>query len=422
MYQFEATNSISVSESLSDGETLVSNGGQFELGFFSPGNSTRRYLGIWYKQVPITKVVWVANRANSINNTLGILTLSTTGNLILQQNETSVWNTTSEKQAQKPIAELLDSGNLVIRNQREIDPEEGTYLWQSFDYPCGTILPGMKLGWDLRNDFERRITSWKSPDDPSPGDLSWSLVLHNYPEFYLMRRTEKYSRIGPWNGLQFSGLSDRKQSSVYDLKYVANNDLNYVSNKDEMFYSLTLKNSSAYVSATIYQTTFSISVWEKNNKNWLTTEITPRGVCERFAICGGYASCSSTNVTTCKCLHGFIPKSAQYWAANDWSGGCVRNKSLSCNNPRVEVDDVLVKYMGLKVPDTTQTLLYENIDLLLCRTMCLNNCTCTAFTNSDISGKGSGCVMWFGDLLDIRQFDTGGQDLYIRIAHEVISK
>jgi hypothetical protein len=87
-----------------------------------------------------------------------------------------------------------------------------------------------------------------------------------------------------------------------------------------------------------------------------------------------------------------------------------------------EVDDELFKYSGIKVPDTTHTLLYENIDLELCRTMCLNNCSCTAFTNSDISGKGSGCVMWFGDLIDIKQFDTGGQDLYIRVARAEIGK
>ena len=40
---------------------------------------------------------------------------------------------------------------------------------------------------------------------------------------------------------------------------------------------------------------------------------------------------------------------------------------------------------------------------------------CMAYTNSDIRGEGSGCVMWFGDLIDIRQFENDGQDLYIRM-------
>lgn len=53
---------ISRSQTLIDGESLASEEGTFELGFFSPGSSTHRYLGIWYKNIPIITVVWVANR------------------------------------------------------------------------------------------------------------------------------------------------------------------------------------------------------------------------------------------------------------------------------------------------------------------------------------------------------------------------
>ena len=52
----------------------------------------------------------------------------------------------------------------------------------------------------------------------------------------------------------------------------------------------------------------------------------------------------------------------------------------------------------------------------------MNNCTCVAYSNTDIRDGGSGCAMWFGDLIDIRQIAlTGqdanslGQDLYIRM-------
>ena len=104
--------SIGVSQSISDGMTLVSRDGTFELGFFSPGNSTKRYLGIWYKKVTMYAVVWVANRANPIDGASGILTMDTTGNLILSQNGSIVWHTNSQRQAQNPVAQLMDSGNL----------------------------------------------------------------------------------------------------------------------------------------------------------------------------------------------------------------------------------------------------------------------------------------------------------------------
>ena len=35
----------------SHGQTLVSSGGITELNFFSLGNSTRKYLGIWFTNV-----------------------------------------------------------------------------------------------------------------------------------------------------------------------------------------------------------------------------------------------------------------------------------------------------------------------------------------------------------------------------------
>jgi hypothetical protein len=82
-----ALNTISQSISLTDdGNTLVSKGGIYELGFFTPGNSNKRYLGIWYKNIPIQTVVWVANRINPINDSSGTLTLNNiTGNLVLTQ-------------------------------------------------------------------------------------------------------------------------------------------------------------------------------------------------------------------------------------------------------------------------------------------------------------------------------------------------
>ena len=94
----------------------------------------------------------------------------------------------------------------------------------------------------------------------------------------------------------------------------------------------------------------------------------------------------------------------------DWSQGCVRNKPLSCHK------DGFVKFNELKLPDTTNSWVNKSMSLKECRDKCLNNCSCMAYTNSDIRGEGSGCALWFGDLVDIRQFPAGGQELYIRMS------
>ncbi|KAL9444273.1 hypothetical protein AB3S75_017455 [Citrus x aurantiifolia] len=71
-----ASNTITSSKSLSDGRTLVSKNGSFELGFFSPGSSKNCYVRIWYKNIPVKTVVWVANRLNPINDSSGLLIIN----------------------------------------------------------------------------------------------------------------------------------------------------------------------------------------------------------------------------------------------------------------------------------------------------------------------------------------------------------
>ena len=48
------------------------------------------------------------------------------------------------------------------------------------------------------------ITAWKSPDDPSPGELSCGIELHNYPVIVMKNGSKNYDQTGPWNGIGFS--------------------------------------------------------------------------------------------------------------------------------------------------------------------------------------------------------------------------
>ncbi|KAL8510390.1 hypothetical protein ACS0TY_017272 [Phlomoides rotata] len=52
-----------------------------------------------------------------------------------------------------------------------------------------------------------------------------------------------------------------------------------------------------------------------------------------------------------------------------------------------------------------------------CRAECLKNCSCTAFANPYITNGGSGCVMWFGDLVDTRDIPGADskQNIYVRV-------
>ncbi|KAH1127735.1 hypothetical protein GYH30_016339 [Glycine max] len=392
-------------QSLSHEETIVSPNGVFELGFFPLGNSNKSYLAIRYKNYSDETFVWVANGSYPINDSSAKLTLHSSGSFVLTHNSNQVWSTSSLKVAQNPLAELLDSGNLVIREKSEANSEDKEeYLWQSFDYPSNTMLAGMKIGWDHKRKLNRRLIAWKSDDDPTPGELSWEVVLHPYPEIYMMRGKEKHHRLGPWNGLRFSGMPEMKPNPVFHYKFV--------SNEEEVTYMWTLQ-TSLITKVVLNQTSLERPrfVWSEATASWNFYSTMPGEYCDYYGVCGGNSFCSSTASPMCECLKGFTPKSPEKWNSMVRTQGCGLKSPLTCKS------DGFAQVDGLKVPDTTNTSVYESIDLEKCRTKCLKDCSCMAYTNSNISGAGSGCVMWFGDLLDIKLYPDpeSGQRLYIRL-------
>ncbi|KAM4129198.1 hypothetical protein ACJW30_01G004100 [Castanea mollissima] len=404
----DAADGIAKSESLTEGMTLVSRDGSFALGFFRPGNSGNRYLGIWYNNIPGRTVVWVANRLNPINDSSGMLMVNSSGSLVLlSQNRTVAWSANSTKKAWNPIVQLLDSGNLVLREEKEENPEK--YLWQSFDYPSDTWLPEMKIGWDLKTGLERRISAWKSPDDPSPGKLSWGVELHNYPEIVAKKGAKKFSRTGPWNGLGFSGAPNSNDNPVYTYDSVINSD--------EVYYIFHLIKKSVISRGVLNENTSSYEryIWIEADKKWITYSSRPKDRCDTYNLCGPFGNCVIGESTICQCVEGFKRKSPDTWNPDEWSKGCVRITQLSCEDK----DKIgFSKFVGLKMPDTTYSWVNGSMNLNECRVRCLNNCSCTAYANSDIKNGGRGCAMWFGDLIDIRQVAANGQypsmqDIYI---------
>ncbi|GLU09077.1 hypothetical protein SLE2022_259530 [Rubroshorea leprosula] len=397
------TDIITSSTNLSDGRTLVSSDGSFELGFFSSGSSSKgRYLGIWYKNISVQNIVWVANRCNPINDSSGILMINNTGNLVLlSQNRSVVWASNSKREAQNPVVQLLDSGNLVLQDR--IAGKSETFLWQSFDYPTDSWLPGMKFGWDLSTGLNRRLSAWKSPDDPCPGDLSYGMEVFNYPDLVMWKGSKKYYRVGNWNGIAASGLPRTVPNPFFTM--------NLISNEKEVYLIYYPKTKSVITRLFLNQTSSSAEriIWNEEGRTWIVYSRFPSDDCDNYGTCGTYGTCLNVAIPPCQCLKGFKLKS-QNWHSVDWSQGCVRNNPLNCQK-----GDGFKKFGALKVPDAAHSWVNKSMDLNECRVKCLENCSCMAYTTLDIK-EDRGCVIWFGDLIDLKQIQSAGQDLYIRMS------
>ncbi|KAL3729980.1 hypothetical protein ACJRO7_027044 [Eucalyptus globulus] len=377
-----ALDSISAGENITDGQTIVSAGGKFELGFFSPGSSKNRYVGIWYKKIPDRRVVWVANRENPLSDSSGVLKLTPQGVLtLLNRTNGVIWSCNVSRLAQNPITQLLDSANFVVKegNDNELDDA----IWQSFDHPCDSFLAGMKFGIDRAKGLDRYLTSWKSTDDPSPGDFTYRLDSLGYPQLILRNRSV----------VQYRGVPQLKPNPVYKFGFIFN--------KNEIYYYFNILNSSIT----------SILVLKENGiaerftaidqtRGWIWYNPTQTDDCDTYAFCGANGNCNW-----------FVPKYPIDWGFGDWSNGCVRRTKLDCRG-----GDEFLKNTQVKLPDTRLSWFNESMNLQECEQTCLGNCSCMAYSNLDISGQGSGCLLWFGDLIDIRQFNENGQDIYVRMA------
>ncbi|XP_022717014.1 G-type lectin S-receptor-like serine/threonine-protein kinase At4g27290 isoform X1 [Durio zibethinus] len=396
---------ITPGQSIKDGETLISVGESFELGFFSPGSSKSRYVGIWYKNIPSRTVVWVANREAPIFDHSGVLSFGNQGILtLLNSTKTVVWSSNTSRTAQYPVLQLLESGNLVAKDRNDNNPQN--FFWQSFDYPCDNFLPGMKLGKDLVTGFERYISSWKSADDPAQGQYSLRIDPHGFPQLVARKGSQVVFRLGSWNGLYFSHRKpNTKPSPLYSYQFVLD--------KNEVYYKCELQNSSVISRYAMNPSgLMQRFLWNERKQEWEIFSTAQTDQCTVYGFCGAYASCNPDRSSPCACLEGFVHKSPTSgdWNSIDWSDGCIRRTPLACDS-----GDSFLKHTRLELPDTSKSWANKSMSFKECEELCLRNCSCTAYANLDIR-EGTGCLLWFNELIDMTEFTEDGQDLYIRLA------
>nr|XP_025622123.1 receptor-like serine/threonine-protein kinase SD1-8 isoform X9 [Arachis hypogaea] len=386
---------------LTTNQTLLSQNQSFVLGFFR-GSNTNYYLGIWYNNINPQTIVWVANRDNPIETSTGYLKIGDNGNFVLLNSSGNPAWSSNQTHAKNPVLQLLDTGNLVLKDSS--DKTNNNYLWQSFDYPTDTLLPGMKFGWNLDTGTEKHLTSWKvEGEDPSSGEYTLKIDYHGLPEGFFRRNQTITYRTGPWNGERFSGNPAMKDNTD-GLKF------NFTYDDHGVWYSfsVTRPSLSRIIVTSDSDGEFRRYLWIQGrwNKFWYK----PSDQCDHYRECGPYGVCDNNASPVCTCMKGFSPKNPQAWNLRDGSDGCVRNTGLNCST------DKFLHLENMKLPETSSVFINKNMTLDECGSLCKRNCSCTAYANIDIRNGGSGCVMWIGQLFDMSVYPTDGQDLYVRLA------
>ncbi|CAL5082731.1 unnamed protein product [Urochloa decumbens] len=408
--------------------TIVSNSGSFALGFFSSTNDSstpaKLYLGIWYNDIPQLTVVWVANRETPITNSTSSqsppsLSLTNTSNLALSDaSGRLLWTTNITGSVVSPsptpttadtgiTAALLDTGNLVVRSPN------GTTLWQSFEHPADTLLPGMKI-WIKYSHDEGRLhsegmASWKAPGDPSPGSFTYGVDPDTFLQVFVWNGTRPVLRSGPWNGFTVDG---QYQASSSAYIYVA-----IVNTGEDTYLSYSLSDGAAHTRYVLtYSGEFQLQTWKNGSSSaWAVLGRWPTWECNRYGHCGPYGYCDSTMAApTCRCLDGFEPANAEEWSGGVFSRGCRRTAAPRCG-------DGFLALPGMKALD--KFVLVPNRTAGECAAECARNCSCVAYAYADLSSGGAKggmtrCLVWAGNLIDTEKMGdmAGGETLYLRSA------
>ncbi|PKI67036.1 hypothetical protein CRG98_012574 [Punica granatum] len=220
------SDTIAANETLSGNQTLVSSGGNFKLGFFRPGKSSYWYVGILYNKVSVPTVVWVANREKPIFDPLSAQLKISDGNLVIVNGSQSpVWLTNLTSPGSSSVkAVLRDDGNFALMN----GPNSSQIIWQSFDHPGNTFLPGAKIGINKRTNTRQLPTSWKNQEDAAPGPFS--LQLQPSSEYYIWWNMSKhYWTSGPWDPQAriFSLIPEMRLNYIFNFSYVDNENESY---------------------------------------------------------------------------------------------------------------------------------------------------------------------------------------------------
>ncbi|CAK8541406.1 unnamed protein product [Lathyrus sativus] len=387
---------------MKDNETLSSNSGNFTLGFFNPQNSTNRYVGIWCKTQDF--VIWVANRNQPlINDSSGVLTISSDGNLVLLNGQKIVmWssNLTNVSSKTNSSFTLSDYGSLELK-----ETTTGDTIWESFQQPSNALLPSMKFASNMK------LTSWKTPSDPSIGSFSLSIERLKIPEVFIWNGTRPYWRSGPWNNQIFIGIEDMGTLYLNGFHF----------EKDRTGGTVDLYFRADDFGLLIYalnpQGHMHENSWSVEEEKWIDTWTNHRSDCDVYGFCGPFGICNSKGSPICSCLEGFEPRNKQEWNKKNWTNGCVRKELLKCESAKNQNKssqgneaDSFLKLSMVKVPDFAELSSNEQDE---CKNQCLMNCSCTAYSYvADI-----GCMSWNGNLIDIQQFQTGETDLYIRVPY-----
>ncbi|EOY07396.1 S-locus lectin protein kinase family protein, putative [Theobroma cacao] len=313
-----------------DSDMLTSADNTFTCGFYNVGENAY-YFSIWFTNSKEKTVVWMANRDKPVNGKGSRVSLLRDGALVLKDVDGSTtWETnTSSTDVQK--AELLDNGNLVLKDSTE----EIMLLDISFFF------------FDTDNVLRLMY------DGPDISSVYWPNIDLNV--FQNGRTNYNSTKIAVLDDMGRFLSSDRLDFNASDWGFGIKRRLTIDYDGNLRLYSL-------------------------NNRTglWIISWKAVMQHCLVHGLCGRNGICVYTPETKCSCPPGY-----EMADPSNWSKGCKPMFSAICSHSQ-QVRFVKLQHVDFYGFDSSYT---TEISFDSCKKKCLEDCQCQAFSYR-LSGEG----------------------------------
>ncbi|XP_021728894.1 G-type lectin S-receptor-like serine/threonine-protein kinase LECRK3 [Chenopodium quinoa] len=388
------SSNISVGRSLTaiNGSSWLSPLGDFAFGFHQLPNKANLFLfAIWYAKIP-DPIVWHANDGNPVPQGSSVKITADTGLVLTDPQGNNLWNTSNELRVdggRVSYGFMNDTGNFALKGSSNSIP-----VWQSFDHPTDTLLPGQSL------DIDGMINSRLSETNYTMGRFQYHLTTDGNMEL----STRDISTGYTYSGYYISDAANPGQTQ----RYVYNESgYMYILRKNGSMYNML---PDGYTPTEdqhqrLVLSSDGILIWYSSSKisisdGWSRFQVAPENICKELAVraaqnlgvgvCGSNSMCilGDNNKHTCTCPQGYslTDPNVQY-------DGCKPDFNL------VDCEDYAERtmkgeYSIVQILNTDFNFNdYERVDSRNeddCKNSCLKDCFC-AGASFELSGKDVGC-------------------------------
>ncbi|KAJ0538847.1 putative protein kinase RLK-Pelle-SD-2b family [Helianthus annuus] len=329
-------------------------------------------IGIYIAGILERTVVWTASRDTLPFSSNATLRFTSDGRLAVEQTQgqqISLFDTVGAS-----FASMQDSGNFVLYEST------GTVLWQTFDHPTDTLLPGQRL---LPG---QSLYSGVSETDQSIGVFQLSMQTDGNLVQYPNRGTDNGPNTSYWNTGTFkAGPNVTLNLDSSGFLYMLQNSTFLIRNLTQGGYPTKDAIYVMKLDVDGILRLYSHDLSDINKKGSVIWESSPNK-CAVKGLCGLNGYCLGTiDDARCQCVPGFEVVNPKRWTL-----GCTRKDTVeSCKIQDANTEIQMTNLDRARWEDAAYLIL-KALTGEDCSSVCLNDCNCEValFTGQECMLQG----------------------------------